>query len=242
MLCVAPPGALIFRRFPNHRPVQGLYEDYIVTDPAVVENGPSAETSVSLLERIRARDQAAWSRFVRLYGPIIYGWCLRAGLRPEDAADIGQEVFTAVARGIGGFRYDRPGDTFRGWLFTITRNKLRDWFSSRGGTGIGGSDAQRRLAETLAAEPNVESASGDKVDPSEVKGLYRRAIELVRSEFESRTWEAFWRTFVDGQAPADVALDLGIRPNAVYLARSRILRRLREEFNQLVDFGPVAPR
>jgi RNA polymerase sigma-70 factor (ECF subfamily) len=108
--------------------------------------------------------------------------------------------------------------------------------------GIGGSDAQRRLAETLAVERNDESASGEDLDPNEIKGLYRRAIELVRTEFESRTWEAFWRTFVDGQAPADVALDLGIRPNAVYLARSRILRRLREEFNQLVDFGPADVR
>jgi RNA polymerase sigma-70 factor (ECF subfamily) len=235
MLCVEPVHSHSYTRGGD------LYEEHIVTDPTVKENGPPGDTSVNLLERIRARDQAAWSRLVRLYGPMIYGWCLRAGLKPQDAADIGQEVFAAVARGIGDFRHDRPGDTFRGWLYTITRNKLRDRFASRGGTGIGGTDAQRRLAEMLAEAPNEESAS-DVGDPSETEGLYRRAIELVRIEFESRTWEAFWRTFVDGQAPADVAHDLGMNRNAVYLARSRILRRLREEFNQLVDFGSADTR
>jgi RNA polymerase sigma-70 factor (ECF subfamily) len=213
-----------------------------VTDSAVNESGEQSRTSLSLLARVRARDQSAWDKLVRLYGPMVYGWCLRAGLQAADAADVGQEVFAAVARAIDGFRHDREGDTFRGWLFTITRNKIRDRAATPGAlgaVGAGGSDAQRRLAE-LAAEPPPEGNSTCDADGStEVKALCRRAIDLVRGEFEAPTWTAFVRAFVNGDAPADIAADLGISVNAVYLAKSRILRRLREEFASLVDFGPA---
>jgi RNA polymerase sigma-70 factor, ECF subfamily len=168
---------------------------------------------------------------------MVYGWCLRAGLQPADAADVGQDVFAAVARGIDGFRRDRAGDTFRGWLYVITRNKLRDRAASPGAVGTGGSDAQRRLAELPAEQPGETGATADAEEVNERKALYRRAIECVRGEFEPRTWQAFWRAFVDGHAPADIASDLGITVNAVYLAKSRILRRLREEFAALIDFG-----
>ena len=208
-----------------------------MTDAAVNQNGSESRTSLSLLERVRARDRAAWERLVRLYGPMVYGWCLRAGLQPADAADVGQDVFAAVARGIDGFRRDRAGDTFRGWLYVITRNKLRDRAASPGAVGTGGSDAQRRLAELPAEQPDETGATADAEEVNARKALCRRAIECVRGEFEPRTWQAFWRAFVDGHAPADVASDLGVTVNSVYLAKSRILRRLREEFASLCDFG-----
>jgi RNA polymerase sigma-70 factor (ECF subfamily) len=209
-----------------------------VTDPAVNQGGSESRTSLSLLERVRARDPAAWAQLVNLYGPLVYGWCRRAELQPADAADVGQEVFAAVARAIGGFRHDRPGATFRGWLYVITRNKLRDRAAAPGAVGTGGSDAQRRLAEVHAGQPDEATEPG--ADPEEANGrkaLCRRAIECIRGEFEPRTWEAFWRVFVDGQAAADVASALGISANAVYLAKSRVLRRLRDEFAALIDFG-----
>jgi RNA polymerase sigma-70 factor, ECF subfamily len=206
-----------------------------VTDSSVDPSG--THTSLSLLERVRARDQAAWERLVTLYGPMVYGWCTRAGLQAADAADVGQEVFTAVARGIDRFRHDRPGDTFRGWLFTIARNTIRSWYLQSGGAGVGGSDAQRWLAQLPAEEP---ASSADEQE-NEAQALCRGAIELVRGEFEPVTWQAFWRAFVDGHRPADIACDLGISANAVYLAKSRVLRRLREEFAALVDFGIAAP-
>ena len=194
-------------------------------------------TPRSLLERVRARDHTAWERLVRLYGPMVYGWCLRAGLQPADAADVGQEVFGAVARAIAGFRHDRAGDTFRGWLYAITRNKLRDRAVARAAVSVGGSEGLRRLAE-LPAEPAEDTgATADAEEANERKALCCRAIECVRGEFEPRTWQAFWRTFVDGRAAADVAAELGATANAVYLARSRVLRRLREEFAALIDFG-----
>src|SRR5690349_2186455 len=86
----------------------------------------SGSTSSGLLERAQAHDERAWARLVDLYGPLVYHWCRRAGLRAEDSADLVQEVFRSVYSGLGGFRKDRPQDTFRGWLWTISRNKLRD--------------------------------------------------------------------------------------------------------------------
>jgi RNA polymerase sigma-70 factor (ECF subfamily) len=208
-----------------------------VTDPAVNPRGEENPTSLSLLERVRARDQPAWNRLVKLYGPMVYGWCLRAGLQPADAADIGQEVFAAVARAIDSFRHDREGDTFRGWLYTITRNKIRDRGAAPGAVGTGGSDAQRQLAQ-FAAEALPDSHSTCDADSKdEVKALCQRAIDLVRDEFEPQSWTAFTRAFVHGDPPAAIAADLGVSVNAVYLAKSRILRRLREEFSALVDFG-----
>jgi RNA polymerase sigma-70 factor (ECF subfamily) len=171
---------------------------------------------------------------------MVFAWCRRAGLQPADAADVGQEVFAAVARAIQGFRHDRKGDTFRGWLYVITRNKLRDRSIPPGGTGAGGSNAQRRLDEIRAEEVEQAIPPSDAVAADEQKALYRRATEMVRSEFETRTWDAFWRAFVDGDAAADIASDLGVSVNSVYLAKSRILRRLREEFADLIDFGPAS--
>jgi RNA polymerase sigma-70 factor (ECF subfamily) len=185
------------------------------------------------------RDQAAWVRLTNLYGPLLDQWCLRAGLQAADAADVKQDVFAAVLSGIGGFRRDRPGDTFRGWLYTVTRNKIRDRVRRADVAGAGGTDAQLRLASLPADEPEQEPPA----DPDSERGLYLQAIEMIRGEFEPKTWEAFWKVTIDGRSAADVAEDLGMSPNAVYLARSRVLRRLREEFEGLLhsDAGAAAP-
>jgi len=182
---------------------------------------------------VKARSPEAWRRLVKLYGPVVYGWCRRSGLQAEDAADVTQEVFRAAAGSVTTFRHDRPGDTFRGWLWTITGNKIKDhWRRQKGRPdAVGGTDAQRRLA-SVAAEESADLGSDSGA--SEAPGVARRALELIRSEFEDRTWQAFWRTAVDGQSPAAVADDLGKTANAVYVARSRVLRRLHEELDGLV--------
>jgi RNA polymerase sigma-70 factor, ECF subfamily len=210
----------------------------VVTDANVNQGGEAGTTSLSLLERARARDQAAWSRLVDLYGPLLHRWCLGAGLQPADAADVTQEVFAVVARSIDGFRHDRPGDTFRGWLYSITRNKIRDRLRKAETPGIGGTDAQRRLASVPAEDADPEPPA----DPEGERALYMQAIEMIRGEFEPMSWQAFWKVTVDGRSAADVAAELGMSRNAVYLARSRILGRLREEFNGLVnpDAGAAA--
>jgi RNA polymerase sigma-70 factor, ECF subfamily len=195
---------------------------------------PTSSTSRSLLERVRADDAAAWDRLVALYAPLILDWCRRWGLQEPDAADVFQEVFLAVAKHIGDFRRDRPGDTFRGWLRSITRNKVLDHFrrSRRDGAGIGGSAALDWLAE-LPAPLDREEAS--VAESQAERSLFYRALDLVRADFEPRTWQAFWKTVVDNRQAADVAAELGMSPGAVRVAKSRVLHRLREELGDLMD-------
>jgi RNA polymerase sigma-70 factor (ECF subfamily) len=180
-------------------------------------------TSLSLVHGVRTHDPEAWRRLAALYGPLVYRWCRQHGLPPPDAEDVVQEVFLTVAVRAGDFRRERTGDTFRGWLRTITRHKLGDWIRGRRTRehAVGG-EGHRRLLENSAAE----GAQAD--DEAEAGDLYRRALDLIRSEFEERSWQAFWRVAVEGQCPADVAADLGISRNAVYVAKSRIFHRLFE--------------
>jgi RNA polymerase sigma-70 factor (ECF subfamily) len=190
---------------------------------------PDKLTSVTLLQRVRDRDEEAWRRLLHLYGPLVIRWCGHGGVSGQDADDIQQEVFQAVATGLDGFRRDREGDTFRGWLRTITRNKLLDHYRRRDKNpeAQGGTDAYRQLQD-LADQPWPEDTADD------LSGLYHRALELVKGEFEPRTWEAFWRAAVDGQSPDLIAADLGVTPAAIRKAKSRVLHRLRAELGDLL--------
>jgi RNA polymerase sigma-70 factor (ECF subfamily) len=192
---------------------------------------PSTGTSRSLLERVKADDPTAWERLVTLYAPLVFHWCRRWHLQDQDIADICQEVFQAVVAHIETFRKERQSDTFRGWLRTILQNKVNDHFRKLGheGRGVGGTDAQRRFAQLLVPQPEED----DQAAAQEERGLFYRAVDLVRAEFEERTWQAFWRTAIDGQAPKDVAADLHMSPGAVRVAKSRVLHRLREELGDV---------
>jgi len=186
-------------------------------------------TSHTLLERVRLRDAAAWRRFVELYGPVVFTWARRASLQAHDAADVVQEVFQAVSLNVGRFRRDRPGDTFRGWLRTITMNKVRDLFRNRPNYALG-TAAIDELPARVAAADEADSRSGRAVAE-----LAHRALELLQAEFEPSTWQAFLRTAVDGRAVAETAEELGLSVAAVYKAKSRVLLRLRRELDGLLD-------
>jgi RNA polymerase sigma-70 factor (ECF subfamily) len=190
-------------------------------------------TSPTLLERVRASDQTAWKRLVYLYGPLVRYWCGRAGLTGADADDVSQEVFQAVAVGLAGFRHERPADTFRGWLRGITRHKLLDFARGRARrpAAAGGTTAHQQMEQV--ADPATAVDGGDPME--QTTGLYHRAMELVRGEFEPRTWQAFWRAAVDGHPVDMIAADLGITPAGVRKAKSRVLRRLKEEIGDLID-------
>ncbi len=185
-------------------------------------------TSLTLLERARRHDADAWGRLVHVYAPLVAAWCRHAGVSGADADDVGQEVFAAAAAGLDRFRGGAAG-AFRAWLKTITRRKLADHRLRRQGApeAQGGTDAQVHLQQL--PEPELPDDG-----PSELTGLFLRALELVRGEFEPRTWEAFWRAAVEGQAPALVAEDLGVTPAAVRKAKSRVLLRLRQEVGDLI--------
>jgi RNA polymerase sigma-70 factor (ECF subfamily) len=192
----------------------------------------SPTTPLSLLERVRANDPEAWRRLVGLYRPLVLAWCARAGVNATDAEDVTQEVFAAAAAGLDRFHRDRPGDTFCGWLRGITRNQIALWF--RRGSGrpqaAGGSDAWQDLQEVT--DPLPGPGEEESVEAGQ---LYLRILDLVRGEFEEKTWQAFWRSVVEGQAPALLAQQLNMSANSIRQARSRVLRRLREEAGELLD-------
>jgi RNA polymerase sigma-70 factor (ECF subfamily) len=189
-------------------------------------------TSPSLLLRVQADDQAAWSRLVDVYAPLVYHWCRRAQLGPEDTADVFQETFRAVAQHIHGFHRDRAGDTFRGWLRTITQNKIRDHFRrlQNEPKAAGGTEANLRIH----AEPDPISLAEDESEQKVVHQVLHRTLESIRGEFEERTWQAFWRVQIDGQSTADVGAALGMTAAAVRKAKLRVLARLRQELGELL--------
>jgi RNA polymerase sigma-70 factor (ECF subfamily) len=190
----------------------------------------SSGTSRSLIDRARANDPAAWTRLVDLYAPLAHRWCRRWDLSDADTADVLQDVFLSVAAHLGGFKKDRSGDTFRGWLRVILRNKVHDHFRRLGREpgGEGGTEAQLRFAQITGPEPADEPS-----DDAAERLLLRRCCELIRPEFHDGTWQAFWATSVEGRSAPDVAADLGMTPVGVRVAKSRVLQRLREALGDL---------
>lgn len=193
---------------------------------AVSAQSSFGATSTTLLARIAAKDPAAWQTLVQLYGPLVLYWIRRQGLSEHDAADVLQEVFAGVAASIAKFRTDQSG-SFRGWLWVITRNHLARFFRHRAGNvqGVGGTDAWMKLAELAQA---LSDDPGEHTEKSAMNELYRRGLDLVRSEFEIRSWQIFWRAAVDQVATSDVAAEFSITANSVRQTKSRILRRLRQ--------------
>ena len=195
------------------------------------EREPSA-TSTELLRQAQADNQDAWEQLVSLYSRRMYRWCRRAGLQAADAGNVVQESLQAVARKLGEFRRDRPGDTFRGWLRRITDNKIRDHFRRQGRSldlATGGTDAQNFLVdraqdnqqEEITWDTSVASALSPQTEE------LRETIERVRSEVSDRDWKFFWRVVVDGQSAADVGREFGVTANTVRLVKMRLLRKLR---------------
>jgi RNA polymerase sigma-70 factor (ECF subfamily) len=174
----------------------------------------------------------AWRRLLDLYQPLVRFWCARGGLGHEDVEDVTQEVFAAVARGLPGFRRDRPGDTFRGWLRGITRNQLLLFHRRTQGKAQaeGGSEAFVNLQQVPDPLPPAEEA-----EASEVSQVYRRALEQVRDEFEERHWQAFWLTVIEGRTPATLTAELGMTVANIRQVKSRILRRIKLEVGDLLE-------
>ncbi len=182
---------------------------------------------------MQANGTDAWTRMSSLYAPLVYYWCLREGLQSTDAEDVVQEVFCTVAARVDSFHRDRNQGSFRGWLRTITRHKLGDFLRARYRR------PETHGAETQDAEMQRKGTAkdGEAEQPEntseETRLLYARVLEFVRTEFEEQTWRACLRVVVDGAAPKDVADELGMSVNSVYLAKSRILRRVRDELGDI---------
>jgi len=194
------------------------------------------QTSTTLIYRVKAMEPEAWRRFVHLYGPLVYRWCRHAGLRDDDAADVGQDVFQAVARKIAGFSHDRPGATLRGWLWRITKNKVADAARGKlpGAEPVGGTDGLTVVNNLPAPDPG-EADDPRTPDPEEDRILLRRALDLILDTFSDESRRAFHMVVVEGRPAADAARELGLTVNAVYLAKSRIKKRLKAEFDGVLD-------
>ena len=189
-------------------------------------------TRVSLVFRLRDHNDAeAWSQFVDIYGSLIYRYGRHKGLQDADAADLSQDVLREVSRSIVGFDYDPTLGRFRNWLFLITRRTLARRFRKETTQPRATGDTQ--FLRNLQDLP--EDETDDLWEQQYRQHIFHRASHQIISEFAEKTWLAFWRTAVDGEKPAEVAKQLGLSVGSVYVAKNRILRRLREKIAHIDD-------
>jgi RNA polymerase sigma-70 factor (ECF subfamily) len=195
--------------------------------------GNSPKTRSSLLLRLRdRRDAEAWSRFVLIYAPIIEEFLRKRGLQDADARDLTQDVLAAVAAAIGDFEYSSEKGSFRSWLFTITANRLRNFFrDARHRVQGSGDTAVRQLLEE---QPDPYDGVADW-DAIYEQRMFQRAAELVRRRFRETTWRAFWQTAIEARPAKDVAAELGLTQAAVYLAKGRVIARMKKQVELLAD-------
>jgi len=184
-------------------------------------------TSASLLEQLRqAPGQQTWSRFVRLYTPLLFYWARKLGMPEADAADLVQDVFTIMVQKLPTFQYDQQKG-FRNWLRTVLLNKWRNSMRRRGNAPNTGPEGLSDVADPQDPEELIEAEYRDH--------LLSHALDLMKSEFPFKTWKACWEHVVLGRPAAEVAADLGIVVGAVYVAKSRVLSRVRQELRGLLD-------
>jgi RNA polymerase sigma factor (sigma-70 family) len=196
----------------------------------------SPATRASLLVRVRdGGDAVAWQEFVHLYAPVIYGFARKRGLQDADAADLMQEVLRSLSSAVRRLDYDPVRGTFRGWLFTVTRNKVFNFLEGRRRRvqASGDSRMQQRLEQH--ADDGALSAEWE-VDYQ--RTLAAQAMERVKGEFQAATWEAFLLTAVEGRLPAQAAQRVGLSVGAVYVAKSRVIARLRQEIERMQRDDP----
>ncbi len=192
------------------------------------------ETSLSLLERLRqSPENEGWNRIVDLYTPLIRAWMRRYDVQDSDANDLVQEVLLTVSKELGTFEHRGQPGAFRGWLKAILINRLRKFWRARDRhpQARGDSDIDARLAQLDDPSSEMSLIWNREHD----QYVLRQLLALAEPHFESATWTAFCRVALDGKKPDVVAEELGISLNAVCLAKSRVLRRLRQESEGLVE-------
>ncbi len=187
-------------------------------------------TSDSLLRRLKASDHEAWERFATLYSPLIYAWCRQAGLQPHDASEISSDVTQSV---FGAIQKFEPG-RFRSWLRVVTKNRIHDFLKKKRAIAIGGTTFKGTLEQVQdpGLEPWDESAA---VAKQETSFLYLRAVDLIQHEFSSQHCAIFRAYVMDGRDTEEVADQFGVSLDCIYQVKSRILKRLRDEFREIIE-------
>jgi RNA polymerase sigma-70 factor (ECF subfamily) len=191
------------------------------------------DTRYSLLARAQGGDQLAWHRFMDLYRPLIIGWLRRHGLEHHDAEDLTQDVLVAVVRHLADFAPSGQRGAFRRWLRTITVNRTRDFWKARQvRPAAPGGSAVLEMADRLE---DHDSELARQWDEEHDRYVLRCLLDMVQLEFEPATVQAFRRLALEGAPAALVAAELGMTVGAVYVAKSRVLKRIREEAEGLID-------
>lgn len=191
-------------------------------------------TRPSLLVRLRdAQDVESWRTFVQVYLPLVLSYCRRRGLQDADAADVSQDVLAELARAIRTFEYDPRRGRFRDWMGTITRRKIARFHHQRSRGAAAPAATLVDLENTVAAEP----------DPEWTEEFHARilqvSLERIRPHFEERTWQAFEKVWLDNCPALETARALDLPIDMVYVAKSRVLKRLREEVLLLAEDIPL---
>ncbi len=189
------------------------------------------ETPLSLLDRLRRQpgDQPSWRRLTALYAPLIRRWLLQHETPEADADDLGQEVLLALSRDLASFDHNGRTGAFRHWVRSITANRLRAYWKTRRSRPING------LEDRLAQFEDPDNELGRRWDREHDEFIVRRLLDLIEPEFARSTWRSFQLVVLDERPASAVADQLGLSVNAVLIAKSRVLRRLRQEGRGLVD-------
>lgn len=186
-------------------------------------------TDASLLRRACEGYEEGWQRLIHIYGPLVYGWIRKCGVQSADAADVMQETLLAVATALPKFDASPKQSCFRGWLWTIARNKLRDRQRRQANSPVSPRSIEQ-LDHTSPVEIQEEPPTDARADQRLVK---LRALQCLQDLFPEKAWQMFWRTEIDGNDAASVAEELGVSKWAVYKAKARVLQRLRAELDGL---------
>jgi RNA polymerase sigma-70 factor (ECF subfamily) len=182
--------------------------------------GTPLTRTTSLIPINDEADTDAWQEFVRFYGPVIYGFARKRGLRDADAADLMREVLRSVVLAP---EHDPKHRTFRSWLFTVTLNKIGNFLSNQKKRGTVNISVRSLPDRALEPDWNTECE----------RQLTVQAMNRVKQEFHSSVWQAFWKAAVEGQPAQDVGLELKMTPGTVHVAKSQVLARLNEEVQRL---------
>jgi RNA polymerase sigma-70 factor (ECF subfamily) len=208
-------------------------EHYILMN----EDASSLNTRPSLLVRIRdPQDAQSWKLFVELYTPPVLRYCRLRGLQDADAADVTQEVIAQVARSMHSFEYSPERGRFRDWLGTVTRRKVNRFLTTKrlGTAGVGGDDTPEALDNLAASEVDPEWTAEFNAQ------ILRAALDRVRPLFGPTTWQAFASVWLENRSTAETASEMGVTLEAIYVAKSKVLKRLEQEVLELAEDNPVA--
>jgi RNA polymerase sigma factor (sigma-70 family) len=194
---------------------------------------PMDSTRHSLLVQIRdPQNSGAWAQFVDAYAPLVYRYARRQGMQDADAADITQDVLRSIVQAAGDFVYDPSRGRFRTWLYTVARNKVINQRAKQQNKAQAAGDTV--TWQHLQNQPDPAADDSGEWDREYERRLFDWACERVKSEFREATWQAFWRTAVEGRSPDAVAQELGLSVGAVYVAKSRVLAAMKAEVKRLV--------